>query len=538
MVSSASTEHRVYTLESADRPYRVLIEQIQEGALTLGLDGTVFYCNRRLAEMLGTPQERVIGQPLGDFVPAADQPVLARLIGAAWQGGAREEIRLLNAGLAETPFLLSLNLLHREEEDPLLCGVLTDLTQQKKHQRDLSDANARLMAESAQREIVEDALRQSQKMEAVGQLTGGIAHDFNNLLTGIAGSLELMRTRVAQGRTAELDRYITAALSSADRAAALTHRLLAFSRRQTLDPKLVDPNRLIAGMAELLQRTVGPTIAVQTIPGTEGGSILCDPHQLENALLNLAINARDAMPDGGRLLIETTALEMEPAFAASRDMPPGRYVAVGVSDTGTGMTPEVVARAFDPFFTTKPIGMGTGLGLSMIYGFAKQSGGQVRIHSQPGLGTTVRLYLPRLDATADQPFGGEAREAVLRLGEGQTVLVVDDEPVVRMLVAEVLEELGYVALEAADGAGGIVHVLSAARIDLLVTDVGLPGGMNGRQFADAARARRPGLKILFITGYAEAVAVGNGAMEDGMEVITKPFPMDVLAAKIQAMMRD
>ena len=535
---AVSATHRIYTLENADHPYRVLIEQIQEGAVTLGPDGAIFYCNRRLAEMLRAPQERVTGQPLSHFIRPDDQGAFERLLRDANQGAARAELTLRAADGAHMPVCLSLSLLQREREAPLLCGLLADLTQQRLHLQELSEANARLVAESAQRAAAEDALRQSQKMEAVGQLTGGLAHDFNNLLTGIAGSLQLMRARMAQGRTAGLDRYIAAALSSSDRAAALTHRLLAFSRRQTLDPKLVEANRLLAGMEELLLRTIGPAIALRTVPAADVGLTLCDPNQLENALLNLAINARDAMPNGGQLTIETANIDLEPAFAAARDMRPGRYVAISVTDTGAGMAPEVAARAFDPFFTTKPIGMGTGLGLSMIYGFAKQSGGQVRIHSEPGLGATVRLYLPRIPGVAEAARQEETAQSIPRASPGKTVVVVDDEPVVRMLVAEVLQELGYAALEAGDGPAALRALQGAGEIALLVTDVGLPGGMNGRQLADAVRRSRPGLKTLFITGFAETAAVGNGTMEPGMEVMTKPFAMDALAAKIQAMIND
>jgi PAS domain S-box-containing protein len=380
----------------------------------------------------------------------------------------------------------------------------------------------------------EEALRQSQKMEAVGQLTGGIAHDFNNLLTGITGSLDLLNTRVRQGRINEIDRYTTAAQGAAKRAAALTHRLLAFSRRQTLDPKPTDVNRLVSGMEELVRRTVGPEIAVEAVAAGGLWTTLVDPNQLENALLNLCINARDAMPDGGRLTIETGNKWLDHRAARDRDLPPGQYVTLCVSDTGTGMTPEVARRAFDPFFTTKPIGVGTGLGLSMIYGFVRQSGGQARIYSEPGQGAMVCLYLPRfLGAAADADASAEAAETVPRAEQGETVLVVDDEPTVRMLVADVLEDLGYTAIEAADGAAGLKVLQSPARIDLLVTDVGLPGGMNGRQVADAARALRPALKVLFITGYAENAVLGHGHLDPGMHVLTKPFAMDALASRIK-----
>jgi PAS domain S-box-containing protein len=383
----------------------------------------------------------------------------------------------------------------------------------------------------------QEALQQSQKMEAVGQLTGGLAHDFNNLLAGISGSLELMGSRLSQGRVQDVERYLTAAQGAARRAATLTHRLLAFSRRQTLDPKPTDVNRLIGGMEELIQRTVGPAITVETVGATGLWTALVDAPQLESALLNLCINARDAMPDGGRITIETANKWMDRAAARQHDMPEGQYLSLCVTDTGTGMAPEVKARAFDPFFTTKPIGQGTGLGLSMIYGFAKQSGGQVRIYSEEGQGTTVCIYLPRYHGS------GEHKDEQSQVGQlpgtdqGETVLVVDDEPTVRMLVTDVLEELGYNTIEAADSAVGLKLLQSNRRIDLLVTDVGLPGGMNGRQMADAARVTRPDLKVLFITGYADNAAVGNGHLAPGMAVLTKPFAVDALAVRIGEMIK-
>jgi PAS domain S-box-containing protein len=385
-----------------------------------------------------------------------------------------------------------------------------------------------------ERKQLEDQLRQSQKMEAVGQLTGGLAHDFNNLLTGIAGSLELLQGRLAQGRISELERYITAAQGASRRASALTHRLLAFSRRQTLDPRPTDINRLVAGMEELVRRTVGPAVMVEVVAAVGLWTTLVDPNQLESALLNLCINSRDAMPEGGRLTIETANRWLDERVARERDLPAGQYVSLCVSDTGTGMTPEVISRAFDPFFTTKPIGMGTGLGLSMIYGFARQSGGQVRIYSEVGHGAMVCIYLPRHSGAAEADEI-QAEMAAPPAGRGETVLIVDDEPTVRMLVTDVLEELGYTAIEANDGAAGLRVLQSETRIDLLVTDVGLPGGMNGRQVADAGRALRPGLKVLFITGYAENAVIGNGHLEPGMHVLTKPFAMEMLAGKIKAL---
>ena len=396
--------------------------------------------------------------------------------------------------------------------------------------RDLTANKAR----ETELRTLEEALRQSQKMEAVGQLTGGLAHDFNNLLTGISGSLELLQTRVAQGRHAEVDRYLHAALGASKRAAALTHRLLAFSRRQTLDPKTTNINSLITGMTDLIRRTMGPEIAIEIVAASDIWNVNVDPNQLENALLNLAINARDAMPDGGKLTVATANCTLDERAARDRDLPPGQYVSMCVGDDGVGMTPEVVAKAFDPFFTTKPIGVGTGLGLSMIYGFARQSGGQARIDSEVGRGTTVCIYLPRdLSGAPDGVVQADAT-VVERAEQGETVLIVDDEPLVRMLVIDTLEELGYHAIEASDGATALKVLQSPARIDLIITDVGLPNGMNGRQVADAARELRSDLKVLFITGYAENAVLNQGHLRQGMHVLTKPFEVAELARKIRS----
>jgi PAS domain S-box-containing protein len=441
----------------------------------------------------------------------------------------------------------------RHGGQPRLVGVSSDITDRKTAEErlrqlnetleervltrtaELKQAHGAVVAEVEQRERAEDQLRQAQKMEAVGQLTGGLAHDFNNLLAGIAGSLTLVQMRMAQGRTADLERYIIAAQEAATRAAALTHRLLAFSRRQTLDPRPTAVDRLAVGMRELITRTVGPAVAMELRSAPDLWLTLVDPNQLENALLNLCINARDAMPDGGRILIEAGNVALDERMAGGRDMGPGEYVSLSVTDTGTGMTPDVIERAFDPFFTTKPIGKGTGLGLSMIYGFVRQSGGQVRIHSEAGRGTTVQLYLPR-HLTAAEPEAAETSTvAAPRADPGETVLVVDDEPTVRMLVTEVLQDLGYGAIEAVDGPSGLEILRSPARIDLLVSDVGLPNGMNGRQLADAALSLRPELKVLFITGYAENVVLGERDLAPGMSVLTKPFSLDALGARIRSL---
>ncbi len=375
-----------------------------------------------------------------------------------------------------------------------------------------------------------EALRQSQKMEAVGQLTGGIAHDFNNLLMGISGSLELIERGLSRKGDAGLERYLQGAQSSTRRAAALTQRLLAFSRRQTLDPRPTDINQLIYGMEDLIRRTVGPSIEVEVVGQASLWPALVDPSQLESALLNLAINARDAMPEGGRITIETANKWLDDRGARERELSPGQYLSLCVTDTGAGIPDDIVERIFDPFFTTKPIGEGTGLGLSMVHGFVRQSGGQVRVYSEPGKGTTMCLYFPRHAGRVGED--SEVHTVIPDLGAGETVLVVDDEPTVRMLMSDVLTEAGYAVLEAQDGPSALRVLQSEQRVDLLITDVGLPSGMNGRQVADAARVGRPTLKVLFVTGFAENAAVGNGHLPPGMVVITKPFQVADLAAKV------
>ncbi|ASV38874.1 hybrid sensor histidine kinase/response regulator [Pseudomonas sp. NS1(2017)] len=412
---------------------------------------------------------------------------------------------------------------------------LIDLSESElRLQRTLETLEQQVEERTAQLRHNEDALRQSQKMEAVGQLTGGIAHDFNNMLTGIIGSLELLRRRVSRGKLDDLDSLIDLGVTSANRAAGLTHRLLAFSRRQSLDSKPVEINQLVTSMGELLQRSINESIALDMRLTGQLWTAEADPNQLESALLNLVINARDAMPNGGSLTVETTNRHLDSVFtAAYGTLKPGDYVELSVSDTGCGIPESVMGRVFDPFFTTKPIGQGTGLGLSMIYGFARQSHGHVTIHSEVGKGTTVSLFLPRFigeivsDVTADAallPFANA----------GETVLIVEDDPAVRVLVSAVLKELGYGFVEAGDADTAMPIIESDQRIDLLISDVGLPG-MNGRQLAEIGRQIRPDLKVLFITGYAEHAAVRGGFLDPGMQLITKPFTFDLLTAKVREM---
>jgi CheY-like chemotaxis protein len=371
-------------------------------------------------------------------------------------------------------------------------------------------------------------------MEAVGQLTGGIAHDFNNMLTGIIGSLELLRRRLARGRTEDLDSLIDLGVTSANRAAGLTHRLLAFSRRQSLDSKPVEMNNLVVSMGELLQRSINESIRLDMQLSEQLWVAEADPNQLESALLNLVINARDAMPDGGNLVVTTANRKLDAEFTKPHsNLQPGDYVVLSVTDNGCGMPESTINRAFDPFFTTKPIGQGTGLGLSMIYGFSKQSRGHVAIQSEVGEGTTVSLFLPRFGGDLPQDYPVDNHHPLFAQ-DGETVMIVEDDPAVRALVSTVLSDLGYAFVEACDADSALPIFDSTQRIDLLISDVGLPG-MNGRQLAEIGRQYRPGLKVLFITGYAEHAAVRGGFLDSGMQMITKPFTFDLLTAKVREM---
>lgn len=484
--------------------------------VVVGADGILRAVNPAWTTILGHTPAEVVGRSYLAFVWPEDAGLTQEWLDRA--AAARDLAGFENRFLHKdgTPRWISW---HTSVEGDLVYAYGRDITAEKAQQEALR--------------ATEEQLRQAHKMEAVGQLTGGLAHDFNNLLTGIGGNLELLHARIAQGQTADLDRFILNARGAAERAAALTHRLLAFSRRQTLDPRPVDTNQLVAGMEELISRTMGPGVAVEVVADGALWTALVDANQLENALLNLCINARDAMPDGGKLVIETANCRLDDGGADMRDLVPGQYISLCVHDTGTGMTPDVAARAFDPFFTTKPTGLGTGLGLSMIYGFVRQSGGQVRITSFPGRGTTVCLYFPRHLGVAEAAGGPPEVAELARAEQGETVLVVDDEATVRRLVTDVLKELGYAAIEAVDGTEGLTVLRSAVHLDLLVTDVGLPGGLNGRQLADAAREIRPGLKVLFITGYAENAVLRHGQLGPGMHVMTKPFAMEALASRIR-----
>lgn len=462
-----------------------------------------------------------VGDDIRDVL--VEQPENAEAVAASWSGAlGGEECAIISRfgdpSLDQRSYEQHFNTLR--DEDGRIIGAY-------QFAYDVTDR----LAEQERLRVTEEALRQAHKMEAIGQLTGGLAHDFNNLLAGISGAFEMIGIRSAQGRTADIEKYLAAGQGAARRAAALTHRLLAFARRQTLSPKPVVINALLADLVELVQRTTGPSIAVETVAASGLWTTLVDVNQLENAVLNLCINARDAMPEGGRITIETANKWLDERTARERDLNPGQYVTISVSDTGSGIDKAILDRVFDPFFTTKPMGQGTGLGLSMVYGFSRQSHGHVRVYSEVGQGTMVSIYLPRhLGNVVDEDVAGPALP--IPAHRGHTVLVLDDEPTVRLLIADALSDLGHACIEAEDGPSAL-HILdSGARIDLLVTDVGLPGGLNGRQVADAARRERPELKILFVTGYAENAALNHGHIEHGMEVLTKPFAVEELARRV------
>jgi PAS domain S-box-containing protein len=518
---------RTAALRTSEARLRTIFETSYQFQGLIGLDGTLLDANATSLAAIDCELPDVIGRRFSQtpwFSTTAGMPeTIETALEDVRQGGSFRQEILVELPAGSRSFDLSLRPIHDGGDTPI--AIVPEAV------------------ETTDRRRTEEALRQAQKMEAVGQLTGGIAHDFNNLLAGIMGSLELLQRRVASGRIDGVERYTAAAMTSAQRASALTQRLLAFARRQPLDPKIVDSNRLVAGMEELLRRTLGPGIALEMVLAGSLWTTMSDPNQLESAILNLAINARDAMQEsnaaGGRLTIETANTYLDDAYARARgdEVRPGQYVQISVTDTGTGMPQDVIEKAFDPFFTTKPTGQGTGLGLSMVYGFVKQSEGHVRIYSEIGQGTTFKIYLPRHRGATEDADGEpcENQAGALRAEDGETVLVVDDEATVRMLVTETLEDLGYAAIEANDGPSGLAILQSDARIDLLITDVGLPG-LNGRQLADAARIKRPHLKILFMTGYAHNAAIGQGAALDaGMEIMTKPFALDDLAKKIRDM---
>lgn len=510
-------------LRESEARYRINFKQSPVPLHTLDGDGKITGVSNSWLRLLGYRREEVIGRHIAEFQAPNSAPwsqTDRAILHAEGEVLERERLFVRSDGEVITGSV-SARLEVRNGEDHIVC-VLQDIT-------------ARRRAEEALRRS-EEQLHQAQKMEAIGNLTGGIAHDFNNMLQGVAGALDVMERRLRKDRPADLSHYISLARQSVNRAAGLTYRLLAFARRQSLLPTAVDTSALVRGMADLIGRTVGPAITIDLALDDTGWLALCDANQLESALLNLAINARDAMPDGGTLTIATAARRMDTGdLSGTEDAAPGDYVQITVTDTGCGMAPDIIPRVFEPFFTTKPLGRGTGLGLSQIYGFVRQSGGIVRLDSAPGRGTTVTLFLPRAGQAAapgQQPQDFVDNPADL---SGRVILLVEDESSIRDLMAETLVHMGCTVMQAVDGPSGLGVIQSRQQIDLMITDVGMPG-LNGRQLADAARSLRPGLPILITTGYA-GHSLDDMDLTPGVAVLRKPFSLDALAAHVTSLVR-
>jgi len=498
-------------LVESEKLARGVIDSALDAFVQLDEDGRIVQWNPRAESLFGWSRPEALGQELAGLVIAAED---RERFGGRLQPDppcsaqdAAGQLEMLDRNGSRMPVELSVSSLTVNGHRHVNIFI-----------RDLSE-----------KILVEAQLRQAQKMEAVGQLTGGLAHDFNNLLQGIIGSLDLIQLRVEQGRTDEVARFVKGALDSAGRAAAMTHRLLAFSRRQPLDPRPVQANPLMSSMAELLHRTLGEKISLEFDLAEDLWTTLCDPNQLEAAVLNLSINARDAMPEGGRLRVRSR--NVGAGQGEWREMHGQEFICIEVSDDGSGMDADVIEHAFEPFFTTKGPGKGTGLGLSMVYGFARQSNGYCGISSEPGQGATVRLYLPRHLGEAPTPAASRTGASMPLPGSGQLALVVEDEHLVRHVVVEVLHQLGYQTLEAVDGETGLAALESNAAISLLISDIGLPGS-NGRVLADAARQLRPDLKVLLMTGYAADHTAPEG-FAAGMELITKPFSVQTLSTRLR-----
>jgi PAS domain S-box-containing protein len=512
-------EERSRALEETERRFHLLVEAVADYAIfMLDETGHVVNWNTGARRIKGYSPEEIIGQHFSRFYTEEDR-----------QDGVPE--RALAMAAHEGRFEME-GWRVRKDGQRFWANVVIN---------GIHDADGRLLGfakvtrDLTERRAAQERLNQAQKMEAVGQLTGGIAHDFNNLLTVISGNIEALQRRLPGAPEADLRRLASSAQRGAERAAILTHRLLAFSRRQALEPKSLSVNTLVSSMSDMLRRTLGESVAIEIVLAGGVWSTFVDANQLENAVLNLAINARDAMPDGGKLTIETANAYLDDDYAAQADVPSGQYVGIFVSDTGIGMTPETASKAFDPFFTTKELGQGTGLGLSQVYGFIRQSNGHVKIYSELGAGTTVKLYLPR-HLSADSANEVRADAQRIPRGAGETILVVDDDADVRSFTVEMLRELGYVTLEAPDGPTGLRLLDGHPEVKLLFTDVGLPGGMNGRQLADEAKRRRARLKVLFASGYARNAIVHHGRLDPGVELLSKPYSFGTLAARVRRVM--
>jgi PAS domain S-box-containing protein len=533
-------------LVASEAQFRTLAQAMPNQVWTARPDGMLDWFNERCLSYSGRTAAELAGTGWTVMVHPDEVPNAARKWAAALQSGENyeTEFRLLRAdGVYRWYIARAVALRGADGAVVRWIGTNTDIEDQKAGAAALAVLNATLEAQVEERTAelmaAEETLRQSQKMEAVGQLTGGIAHDFNNMLQGIAGAVELMERRIAQGRPEEAGRYVASARQSIARAATLTHQLLAFSRRQALAPKRVDLSALIGGIAGLIRQTVGPAVDFDVRLGAEDWPVRCDPNQMENAILNLAINARDAMlPGGGALTLETLHVVLGQADVAGWDgAAPGPYVRLTVTDTGSGMSPDILRHAFEPFFTTKPAGQGTGLGLSQVYGFVRQSNGIMRLESELGRGTSVHLYLPRHAETAAPVAPAESQPAVAAPVQGARILLVEDEAPIRAFAAEALRDLGHEVVEAKDAAEGLRALRAMpGPVDLLLADIGLPGGMNGRQLADAARELVPAVNVLLITGYAGTALGPDTETAADIFLLSKPFSLAALAARVETIL--
>ena len=545
---------------AADEDLEDLFENAPCGYLIADPAGRIVKLNQTLADWLGRDRDGVVGKKISDLLNIAGKIYYETHFAPLLRmQGFFNEVALDFTRPEGGTFPALVNAVERRTatgDARFIRMTVFNATDRRRYERELLDARRTAEAAGAelaelnrtlelriteaveQRMVAEETLRQSQKMEAIGQLTGGVAHDFNNLLTIILGGLETAGRQIdklPEEPRERIERALAMSAQGAKRAASLTARLLAFSRRQPLDPRVLDPNRLVTGLADLLQRTLGETIGLQTVSGAGVWKALADPGELEHALVNLAVIARDAMPDGGRLTIETTNAYLDEDYVNGFDEPiaPGQYVLIAVTDTGVGMDEETVGKVFEPFFTTKPVGQGTGLGLSQVYGFVRQSGGHIRIYSELGVGTSIKLYLPRAEAGQRLTEDFDKVEAAPVHGRGETILVVEDDETLRGYSSGLLREFGYTVISAGNGPEALRVLDSDRGIDLLFTDVVLPEGMDGRRLADAARLRRPTLKVLFTTGYTRNAIIHNGRLDSGVQLVSKPFSSSALAAKVR-----
>ncbi|GGD43756.1 PAS domain S-box protein [Aureimonas glaciei] len=516
-VLSAAKETLQAEVDQRTRERNRLWENSQDISIVVDMEGRFRAINPAMTRILGWRPEDMVGRPVFDFVVAEDIAKTEEALSIATGDSLDATVvryRHKDDGFRWISWVAA-------PENGVIFATGRNVTGEMEAQAELA--------------LAQEALRQSQKMEAVGQLTGGIAHDFNNMLAVVIGSLDLLGRR-ADGSDPRSRRHIDNAMEGARRAATLTQRLLAFSRQQPLNPEALDANRLVSGMSDLLRHTLSGNIRLETVGGGGLWRCLVDANQLENAILNLAANSRDAMPEGGRLTIETQNAHLDDRYAAGNiGLAPGQYVLIAVTDSGTGMSAHVIEKAFDPFFTTKEVGKGTGLGLSQVYGFVKQSGGHVKIYSEPGRGTTVKLYLPRHIGEGETIEQESFSAAILPEETTQLVLVVEDDETVRRMTLDAFQEIGYRTLEA-DGAGEALRLLELhPSVDLLFTDIVMPE-VDGRRLADEALKRRPDLKVVFTTGYTRNAVVHNGVLDAGVDLLTKPFTLEELLDKVRSVL--